>query len=52
MAGASAGSLSGIGTLYAWEFDDENGTNFSITGSSTAYASEFDENTSTTLLKE
>jgi len=49
MAGASAGSLSGIGTLYAWEFDDENGTNFSISGSSTAYASEFDENTSTTL---
>ena len=49
MAAASAGSLSGIGTLYAWEFDDENGTNFSITGLSTAYASEFDENTSTTL---
>jgi hypothetical protein len=49
MAAASAGSLSGIGTLYAWEFDDENGTNFSITGLSTAYASEFDENTSATL---
>ena len=46
---APAATLSGFGTFFAWEFDDNNGTNLSITGLSTVFASEFDENTSSTL---
>ena len=47
---ANVSRLSSAGVLHAFEFDDENGTNFSITGISTALSSEFDENTSSTLV--
>ena len=47
---ANVSRLSSAGVLHAFEFDDENGTNFSFTGISTALSSEFDENTSSTLV--
>ena len=41
--------LTGVGTFYAYEFDDHTNTTFSMSGLSTVFASEFDENTATTL---
>lgn len=45
----NAARLSGVGTFFAFEFDDNTNTSFSISVGSTAFSNEFDENTSTTL---
>ena len=41
--------LSGVGTFYAYDFDEYTNTTFSVSAASTAFSNEFDENTSTTL---
>lgn len=41
--------LSKTGILYAYEFDDNTNSSFSVSKESTAFSNEFDENTSTTL---
>ena len=45
----NAARLSGVGTFYAFEFDDNTNSSFSVSIASTAFSNEFDENTSTTL---
>lgn len=45
----NAARLSGLGTFYAFEFDDNTNSSFSVSIESTAFSNEFDENTSTTL---
>lgn len=45
----NAARLSGLGTFYAFEFDDNTNSSFSVSVGSTAFSNEFDENTSTTL---
>ena len=41
--------LSKTGILYAYEFDDNTNSSFSVSKESTAFSNELDENTSTTL---
>ena len=41
--------LSSIGTCFAFEFDDNKNSSFSVSIGSTVFSNEFDENTSTTL---
>ena len=41
--------LSSIGTCFAFEFDDNTNSSFSVSIGSTVFSNEFDENTSTTL---
>ena len=45
----NAARLSGLGTFFAFEFDDNTNSSFGISVGSTAFSNEFDENTSTTL---
>ena len=45
----NAARLSGVGTFYAFEFDDNTKTSFSVSAGSTSFSNEFDENTSTTI---
>ena len=46
---ANVGRLSNAGEMFAFEFDDNTNTSFSISNTSTVFSNEFDENTSTTL---
>lgn len=41
--------LSNTGELFAFEFDDNTNSSFSVSKESTVFSNEFDENTSTTL---
>lgn len=45
----NAARLSGVGTFFAFEFDDNTKTSFSVSAGSTSFSNEFDENTSTTI---
>lgn len=40
---SNAARLSGIGTFYAFEFDDNTNTSFSVSAGSTAFSNQFDE---------
>ena len=44
----NAARLSGVGTFYAFEFDDNTNTSFSVSADSTVYASNIDETASIT----
>ena len=44
----NAARLSGVGTFYAFEFDDNTKTSFSVSVGSTVYASNIDETASIT----
>lgn len=41
--------LTGVGTFFAYDFDETTVTKFRVGGNGTAFSNEFDENTATTL---
>ena len=47
----NAARLSGVGTFYAFEFDDNTKTSFSVSAGSTVYASNIDETASNGYLR-
>ena len=47
----NAARLSGVGTFYTFEFDDNTKSSFSVSAGSTAFSNQFDENTSPSLIE-